>query len=76
MPIAGMPSPPFAFHRREVISLMLFGWGLRVYEPGHSNVSQVVVSLVRVTVHDARDGTRFVPYDRFTRFGTIYFTKT
>jgi site-specific recombinase XerD len=54
--------PPFAFHRREVILVLLFGWGLRVRQLQSLNVSQMAATRDKVTVRDNRGGTKTFAY--------------
>jgi site-specific recombinase XerD len=54
--------PPFAFHRREVILVLLFGWGLRVRQLQSLNVAQMAATRDKVTVRDNRGGTKTFAY--------------
>lgn len=54
--------PPFAFHRREVILTILFGWGLRIHELQSLNVSQMHTDAEWVRVRNKGGGTKTLPY--------------
>lgn len=54
---------PFAFHRREMILCLLYGWGLRVHELEALNVSNMDARLDFVIVRNKGGGTKNLPYD-------------
>lgn len=54
--------PPFAFHRREVILVLLFGWGLRIHELQSLNVAAMPMNVEWVTVRNKGGGTKVEPY--------------
>jgi integrase/recombinase XerD len=54
--------PPFPFHRREVILVLLFAWGLRIHELQSLNVAQLDQRLEFVTVRNKGGGTKPEPY--------------
>lgn len=56
--------PPFAFHRREVILVLLAGWGLRIHELQSLNVAQMPVTVASVTVRNKGGGQKTLPYSR------------
>lgn len=55
---------PFAFHRREIILALLFGWGLRINELASLGVSQMDMRLEFVTVRNKGKAgrTKNMPY--------------
>jgi integrase/recombinase XerD len=53
---------PFMFHRREVIIVLLFGWGLRIHELQSLNVAQMDMRADWVTVINKGGGTKKLPY--------------
>jgi site-specific recombinase XerD len=54
---------PFAWHRRDVILVLLCAWGLRLHELAALNVANVDVRLNSVTVINKGGGTKEEPYD-------------
>lgn len=54
--------PPFAFHRREVILVLLFGWGLRIHELQGLNVGQMPMTADVVYVRNKGGGSKAEPY--------------
>jgi integrase/recombinase XerD len=54
--------PPFSFHRREVILVLLFAWGLRIHELQALNVSNMDMRLDAVTVRNKGGGSKQEPY--------------
>lgn len=66
---------PFAFHRREMVLCLLYGWGLRVHELEALNVTNMDTRLEFVTVRNKGGGTKSLPYTDemkkiFTRWAT------
>jgi site-specific recombinase XerD len=55
--------PPFQFHRREIILVLLYGWGLRIHELQALNVAGMDARLEYVTVRNKGGGTKPLPYD-------------
>jgi len=53
---------PFAFHRREMILCLLYGWGLRVHELEALNVANMDTRLDYVTCRNKGGGTKSLPY--------------
>jgi site-specific recombinase XerD len=54
--------PPFPFHRREIILVLLFSWGLRIHELQALNVSQMDMRLNTVMALNKGGGTKPLPY--------------
>lgn len=54
---------PFAFHRREMVLCLLYGWGLRVHELEALNVTNMDTRLDMVTARNKGGGTKNLPYD-------------
>lgn len=54
--------PPFAFHRREVILTLLYGWGLRLHELLALNVTNMDLRLDYVTAVNKGGTTKSLPY--------------
>lgn len=61
--------PPFSFHRREVILVLLYGWGLRIHELASLTVTQMDMRQDWVTVRNKNQrssgkgkGTKVEPY--------------
>jgi len=54
--------PPFSFHRREVIIVILFGWGLRIHELQSLNLAQMDMRADWVTVPNKGGGSKRLPY--------------
>lgn len=54
---------PFAFHRREMILCLLYGWGLRVHELEALNMANMDTRLDFVTARNKGGGTKQLPYD-------------
>ena len=53
---------PFYFHRREVILVLLFAWGLRIHELQALNVANMDARLNAVTVRNKGGGSKQMPY--------------
>ena len=53
---------PFAFHRRETILTLLYGWGLRIHELQSLTVSQLDMRLDYVTVRNKGGGSKTLPF--------------
>lgn len=53
---------PFAYHRREMILCLLYGWGLRVHELEALNVTNMDVSLDYVECINKGGGSKSLPY--------------
>lgn len=53
---------PFAFHRREMILCLLYGWGLRVHELAALNVANMDSNNDYVTCINKGGGTKQLPY--------------
>lgn len=53
---------PFAYHRREMILCLLYGWGLRVHELEALNVTNMDTRLDFVKVRNKGGGTKDLPY--------------
>lgn len=56
--------PPFAYHRREVILVLLYGWGLRIHELASLNVAQLPMTIDTVRVINKGGGTKRLPYTK------------
>lgn len=54
--------PPFFYHRRETILILLFGWGLRIHELQLINVDHVDLRLEVVGVRNKGGGIKPEPY--------------
>lgn len=59
--------PPFSFHRREVILVLLYGWGLRIHELASLTVTQMDMRQDWVTVRNKSQrskgkGVKVEPY--------------
>jgi integrase/recombinase XerC len=66
---------PFAYHRREMILCLLYGWGLRVHELVALNTANMDVRLDYVTCINKGGNTKNLPYTPemkkiFTRWST------
>jgi site-specific recombinase XerD len=53
---------PFMYHRREVIIVILFGWGLRIHELASLNLAQMDMRTDWVTVPNKGGSTKRLPY--------------
>jgi integrase/recombinase XerD len=53
---------PFYFHRREVVLVLLYGWGLRIHELAAITVSSMDARLDFVTVINKGGTTKEMPY--------------
>lgn len=53
---------PFYYHRREVVLVLLYGWGLRVHELAAVNVANMDARLDFVTVINKGGSTKTMPY--------------
>lgn len=53
---------PFHYHRRELILVLLYGWGLRVHELASLTVTAMDMRLDWVTVRNKGGGTKVLPY--------------
>jgi integrase/recombinase XerC len=53
---------PFYYHRREVVLVLLYGWGLRVHELQAINVTSMDARLDFVTVINKGGSTKAMPY--------------
>jgi len=53
---------PFAYHRREMILCLLYGWGLRIHELEALNVANMDTRLDYVTCINKGGGTKSLPY--------------
>ena len=53
---------PFAFHRREMILCLLYGWGLRVHELEALNMANMDIRLDTVIARNKGGGTKSLPY--------------
>jgi type 1 fimbriae regulatory protein FimB len=58
---------PFAFHRREIILCLLYGWGLRIHELEALNVTDMDVRKEFVTVRNKGGGSKTEPYSPRTK---------
>lgn len=56
--------PPFAFHRREVILVLLYSWGLRIHELQALNLSQMPLNQPVVFPINKGGGTKPAPFSR------------
>lgn len=56
--------PPFQFHRRETILVLLYGWGLRISELAALNVTNVDARLEWVTAINKGGGSKQLPYSK------------
>lgn len=56
--------PPFTYHRREVILVLLYGWGLRIHELHLLNLSQMDMRLEWVPVRQKGGTTKTLPYSK------------
>lgn len=54
--------PPFFYHRREVILVLLYAWGLRVHELASLSVTAMDMRLDWVTVRNKGGGSKVLPY--------------
>lgn len=54
--------PPFSFHRREVIIVLLYGWGLRIHELHSINMTHMDARQDWVTVRNKGGGKKVMPY--------------
>jgi len=55
---------PFFYHRREVILVLLYAWGLRIHELQSLTVVAMDVRLEWVTVRNKGGGTKTLPYGK------------
>jgi site-specific recombinase XerD len=53
---------PFSFHRREIILVLLYGWGLRRHELAAITMANMDVRLDQVVVKNKGGGTKLQPY--------------
>lgn len=53
---------PFFYHRREVILVLLYGWGLRIHELAALSVSNMDMNQEFVTCINKGGGTKQLPY--------------
>jgi site-specific recombinase XerD len=53
---------PFSFHRREVILVLLFAWGLRIHELQSLTVAAMDMRQDYVTVRNKGGGSKALPY--------------
>lgn len=53
---------PFYYHRREVVLVLLYGWGLRIHELAAISVTNMDARLDFVTVINKGGGTKQMPY--------------
>lgn len=53
---------PFFYHRREVILVLLYGWGLRIHELQALTVTAMDMRLDFVTTKNKGGGTKTLPY--------------
>ena len=54
---------PFFYHRREVILVLLYGWGLRIHELTSLTVENMDMRLEFVTTRNKGGGTKTLPYN-------------
>lgn len=54
--------PPFFFHRRESLLVLLFGWGLRIHEAQALTVTALDMRLEWVTSRNKGGGEKVLPY--------------
>jgi site-specific recombinase XerD len=59
---AAFSMSPFYYHRREVILVLLYGWGLRLHELTALSVSNMDMRLDFVTAINKGGGTKVLPY--------------
>lgn len=57
-----LSTPPFNFHRREVILVLLYAWGLRLHELLALNVANMDLRLEYVTAINKGSSTKTLPY--------------
>lgn len=54
---------PFSFHRREVILVLLYGWGLRIIELHSLNLDQMDLNKEFVRVYNKGGGYKTLPFN-------------
>lgn len=56
-------SPPFFYHRRETVLVLLYGWGLRIHELAALSVANMDMNQDFVTCINKGGGTKVLPYN-------------